>query len=57
MKKFCLFLCVVFILGALSGCVGHSHDFEYYLAKSATCSEEGMLEGICVECGEKKQTG
>lgn len=38
----------------LSACdnKGHAHEYTWFMAKQATCTEAGQLEGIC-SCGEK----
>lgn len=32
----------------------HTHEWEYYVVKSSTCLNKGLLEKICAECGEKE---
>ena len=46
------------VLVLLSVCVfsacgeNHTHSYSWYLAKSASCTKDGILEGVC-ECGNK----
>lgn len=50
-------LCSVFSLSAITAtaCSNETcqHDYKWYLAKEPTCTENGLMEGICESCGEK----
>ncbi len=58
MKKiFSLFLASLLLVFSLSSCSlfeKHTHEFESYLVKAPTCQEKGLIERLCVSCGEKE---
>lgn len=53
MKK--SYLCVLLVLAAmlLASC-GHEHTFGNWEVVKAACTEEGLRERVCSECGEKE---
>lgn len=49
-----LLLVAAVLLLALTACdMFHDHVWEYRIAKDATCTEKGLLELLCTDCGEK----
>lgn len=57
MKKIILsILCIATMFSATS-CLNklkkHSHEWTTYLIKTPTCTQKGLLEKLCEECGEK----
>ena len=45
-------LCLFVFLGACDK-EKHVHNYESYVYKEATCTQEGLMEVVCTECGDK----
>ena len=48
-------LCAILLLS--SSCYfphKHTHDWKNYIVKTPTCTEKGLMEKLCEECGDKK---
>ena len=53
-----LLVCLSLALGLLASCglvsrLTHDHEWQYRVAKAPTCTEMGLMEALCLECGEK----
>ena len=56
MKKRAISIALLLALAifSLTSCnLLHTHVWQYRLVKGSTCTEKGLLELFCIECGEK----
>ena len=60
-RKSILSLTLIFVSLTLTSCnkisdwfknIKHEHSFENYMVKTPTCSQKGLVERICRDCGE-----
>lgn len=49
-----IIVCSCCFLGACSNEEKHEHNYKSFVYKEATCAEEGVMEKLCLECGDKK---
>ncbi len=49
-----IIVCSCCFLGACSNEEKHEHNYKSFVYKEATCIEEGVMEKLCLECGDKK---
>ncbi|MBR7095667.1 MAG: hypothetical protein IKC73_05570 [Clostridia bacterium] len=57
-KFLAFFLGLLLVFGGLTSCtlvsqLTHEHEWQYRVAKAPTCTETGLMESLCVGCGEK----
>lgn len=53
MKKICLLLTIAILALSFTSCnIFHKHEWQKYLVKSPTCTENGILKELCIECGD-----
>lgn len=53
MRKISLLLIIVIIALSTTSCdMFHKHKWESYLVKFPTCTENGILKNLCIECGD-----
>ena len=52
-RIFSALITLILALGVFTSCdLAHQHNHKYYLIKSPSCSEEGVIKIICLECGD-----
>lgn len=53
MKKVILFLLIVALVFSFASCnVFHNHEWQNYLIIIPTCTTQGVLRQLCIDCGE-----
>ena len=60
MKKILVVVALILLLTVVLASCGmvshwtHEHTWQYHLMKQPTCIEVGLMEALCLECGEKE---
>ena len=49
-----LLISTVFTVASCSVFKKHTHEWQNYVVKNPTCTENGLLEKLCSDCGEKE---
>ena len=52
-RLFIALLCLITLLSTVACSEKHTHTWKNYLIKTPTCTQQGLLERLCENCGEK----